>query len=336
MHRVRSLALLLFFCGSSSLFAACGTKSSGGVTPTPTPDGGDVDSGAPPPNDGGGGSDGAPPPDAGTEAGPYDGGSGPANLRVAAANLTSGGSQSYDPGEGIRILQGLKPDVVLLQEFNYGANTDVDARKMIDAAFGQSFSYFRESGAQIPNGVVSRWPILQSGTWTDPQVANRTFVYAKIQLPGAHPLWAVSMHLLTSSGTSRNLEAQAVVAQVNAVVPKDDYLVIGGDFNTDNRGEACIVSFGAIVATAGPYPADGAGNDNTSGPRTKPHDWVLPSPALAALQVPTVIGAGSFAAGLVFDSRVYTPLSDVAPVVATDSAASNMQHMAVVKDFHLQ
>jgi len=35
----------------------------------------------------------------------------------------------------------------------------------------------------------------------------------------------------------------------------------------------------------------------------------------------------------VFDSRVYTPLSDVAPVLSTDSAATNMQHMAVVRDF---
>jgi hypothetical protein len=34
----------------------------------------------------------------------------------------------------------------------------------------------------------------------------------------------------------------------------------------------------------------------------------------------------------VFDSRVYTPLADVSPVLMTDSAAVNMQHMGVVKD----
>lgn len=51
--------------------------------------------------------------------------------------------------------------------------------------------------------------------------------------------------------------------------------------------------------------------------------------------MPTVIGANSFPNGLVFDSRVYTPIDDVAPCLATDSAATNMQHMAIVKDFSL-
>jgi endonuclease/exonuclease/phosphatase family metal-dependent hydrolase len=324
------------FC--ALLLAACGNSGSGANDAGPAPDtGGAADTGTQPSD---AGADAAPAGDAAADGAVYDGGAGPANLRIVSANLTSGGGQSYDPGEGIRILQGIKPDVVLLQEFNYGANTDADARKMIDAAFGPSFSYFRESGAQIPNAVVSRWPILESGTWIDPQVQNRAFVYAKLQIPGAHPLWAVSMHLLTTSAANRDLEAQAVVAQVKTVVPAGDFLVVGGDFNTDTRAEPCIATFGAVVATAGPYPDDGHGNDFTSGTRTKPHDWVLPSPALAALQVPTVFasdgGVSTFANGLVFDSRVYTPLSDVPPVLATDSAATNMQHMAVVKDFHLQ
>ena len=51
--------------------------------------------------------------------------------------------------------------------------------------------------------------------------------------------------------------------------------------------------------------------------------------------MPVVIGENSFANGLVFDSRVYTPLSDVAPVVQSDSGATNMQHMAVIRDFRL-
>jgi endonuclease/exonuclease/phosphatase family metal-dependent hydrolase len=319
--------------------AACGNGGSGGGA-VPTGDAGPGLPDSQPQGDGGGTEDGAqPPPDSGGSdtggGGSYDGGPGNANIRIVSANLTSGGSQSYTPGEGIRILQGIKPDVVLLQEFNYATNSDADLRQMVDTAFGASFSYFRETGAQIPNGVVSRWPIIKSGTWTDPQVNNRAFAYAKLQIPGAIPLWAISMHLLTSNATSRNLEAEAVLAQVKATIPPGDYIVIGGDFNTDNRTELCIATFSAIVSTAAPYPVDQANNDSTSGTRTKPHDWVLPSPGLFALQVPTVIGAASFPAGLVFDSRVYTPLTDVAPVLATDSAASNMQHMAVIKDFHI-
>ena len=328
-------AVLLFssasVCVGAWLVGACGASSTPAIADAgPGDDGSGV-----PPVDGSAPPDSAPPAETGTDDAPYDGPPGPASLRVAAANLTSGSNQSYDPGEGIRILQGLKPDVVLLQEFNYGANTDADARTMVDLAFGASFSYFRETGAQIPNAVISRLPIAESGSWTDPAVANRSFAYAKIALPGPLPLWAVSMHLLTTSATNRDTEAAAVVAQVGTVVPKGDYLVLGGDFNTDVRTEPCITTFSQIVVTAGPYPADGAGNDNTSGPRTKPHDWLLAGPSFAAYQVPTVIGADNFANGLVFDSRVYTPLADVAPVMMGDSAATNMQHMAVVKDFHL-
>jgi hypothetical protein len=51
--------------------------------------------------------------------------------------------------------------------------------------------------------------------------------------------------------------------------------------------------------------------------------------------VPTVIGSSSFPNGLVFDSRVYTPLTDVAPIQKADSSALNMQHMPVVRDFAL-
>ncbi len=314
-------------CSLASAFflglAACGTSSSAPVGATA--------SDAQAPDDAAAGSDAG---DGGKT--PYDGGSGPATLRIAAGNLSTGNNQSYDPGEGIRILAGVKPDVALLQELNYGANADADVRTLVDTAFGPSFSYYRETGAQIPNAIVSRYPILASGAWTDPQVGNRKLVYAKLQIPGAHPLWAVSLHLLTTGAGPRDLEAQAVVAQVKTIAAPDDFVVVGGDFNTDARAEACITTLGAIVVTAAPYPADGSGNDNTSQPRSKPHDWVLVSPGLAALQTPTVIGANSFAAGLVFDSRVYTPIADVAPVLATDCASPNMQHMAVVRDFKLQ
>ncbi len=337
----QSLLVLGFF------FAACGASSNRARPDAGTPgDGGASDASAldfatPIPDalstaDGLG--DSALPLDQGLlDGGPDLGGSyggTPGNLRIASANLTSGTAQSYDPGAGLHILEGLRPDVVLIQEFNYGANTDTDVRKMIDKTFGPTFSYFRESGAQIPNGVVSRWPIIASGSWVDPQVSNRGFAYAEIALPGAHHLWAVSLHLLTSTATDRAKEATSVVAHVKATVPSGDYLVIGGDFNTGVRNEACVTTLAQVVATAAPYPNDGS-NSNTSGTRSKPHDWVLPGSGLERSQVATTIGANTFPAGLVFDSRVYKPLSDVPPVVAGDSGAPNMQHMAVVKDFYL-
>ncbi|MBX5481440.1 MAG: hypothetical protein IRZ16_06275 [Myxococcaceae bacterium] len=253
-----------------------------------------------------------------------------------AANLTSGNNQSWDPGHGIRILQGLDPDVVLIQEFNYGTNDEADLRAFVDTAFGPGFYFVRESGAQIPNGVISRYPILASGVWDDPEVSNREFVWTQIDLPGPKDLWAVSLHLLTANASVRNAEAHALVGFITASVPEGDYLVIGGDFNTDTRGEACIATLDQVVVTdpaLAPYPVDQNGLDGTNAKRTKPYDWVLADPDLNPLQQPVEIGSSTYPSGLVFDSRVYTPLSEVPPVLATDSGASNMQHMAVVKDF---
>ena len=85
-------------------------------------------------------------------------------FRVMAANLT-GDSQVYAP-PAIRIFQGLKPDVVAIQEFNCGNNT-TDIRTLVDTAFGTQFHYYRESGYSIPNGIISRYPIRAAGSWLD-------------------------------------------------------------------------------------------------------------------------------------------------------------------------
>lgn len=255
------------------------------------------------------------------------------HVRVIAGNLTSGNKQSWDPGDGIRILKGLKVDVALLQEFNYGSNTDADYKAMIGQAFEDGFYYTAETGVQIPNGVVSRWPIKESGTWEDPQVGNRAFQWARIDIPGDKDLWAVSMHLLTSNASRRQAEAKALVDKIKANVPDSDYLVMGGDFNTPGRTEAALSTFGAITRTTGPWPVDPQGKGGTNASRSKPYDWVIASRALDALEIPLVVGTQSFKNGLVFDSRTYNDLPSVAPVRKSDSGASNMQHMGVVREF---
>lgn len=264
--------------------------------------------------------------------GDLDGGGG-WRLRVMTANTTSGNRQSYDPGEGVRIFQGVHPDVALIQEFNYGDNSDTAIRGFVNTAFGSGFSYYRERGAQIPNGVASRYPIVASGNWVDPRVSNRSFAWARIDIPGTPDLWAVSVHLLTSNASNRDLEAKALVSEIQKAMPAGDYLVIGGDLNSGSRTEACLTSLSAVVSTTAPFPADNLGNANTSGSRSKPYDWVMPSPNLRSFATAVIIGAHSFANGLVVDSRVYAPISELSPVMMADSAASNMQHMAVVEDF---
>jgi hypothetical protein len=47
------------------------------------------------------------------------------------------------------------------------------------------------------------------------------------------------------------------------------------------------------------------------------------------------LGDQSFPAGLVIDTRIHKPISDLAPALVTDSEAPNMQHMGVIRDFLL-
>jgi len=261
------------------------------------------------------------------------GGGNMTRVRLMAGNLTSGNAQAYE-APGTRLFQGLHPDIAMIQEFNVGDNAPATIRAWVDTAFGASFSFYRESGVQIANGIVSRYPIVSSGFWEDPQSPNREFAYARIDVPGPVDLWAVSVHLLTDDA-KRPAEATALVGFINANVPAGDYLVIAGDFNSDTRTEAAITTLGQVVSVAGPYPADQAGDPDTNAGRSSPYDWVMFDNDLKAHQVAVTIGANSYANGLVFDSRVYTPLADVTPVLASDSAATNMQHMGVVKDVQL-
>ncbi len=260
---------------------------------------------------------------------------GEAALRVMAANITSGSGQSYDLGHGTRIFQGTDPDVVLIQEFNVGNNSDPELRAWVDSAFGTSFQYSRESGAQIPNGVISRWPILAAGEWDDPRVSNRDFAWARIDVPGPKDLWAVSVHLLTTNASERNSEARALVQFIKAQVPAGDYLVIGGDFNTGSRSESCLGTLSEVVKASGPWPTDKNGNGNTNASRKEPYDWVLVDADLTPYQVPTVIGSSTFSNGLVVDTRVFSPLAEISPARSGDSGAQYMQHMAVIRDFRI-
>jgi len=266
---------------------------------------------------------------------PHSGIGAPFSLRAVAANLTSGNAQSYDPGEGQRILQGIHPDIVMIQEFKVGTNTDAGIAGFASSLSGDDagMHVWRGTVGNLPNGVISRWPIIEAGDWVDPQVDNRGFTWAHVDLPGPRELWVVSVHFLTSNATERRQEATALIAQLQVKVPNDDFLLIGGDFNTDNRGEGALTTLSARVMTNTAHPVDQGNDGDTSASRSKPYDWVLGSSCLVANQVPVQVGSNQFTGGLVVDTRIYTPITDLAPALQSDSAATNMQHMAVVKDF---
>ena len=255
-------------------------------------------------------------------------------IRTVAANITSGNSQAYE-APGTRILQGLQPDVVMIQEFDVNSGSTADLRGWVDSTFGPEFNYFRENYSGIPNGVISRWPIVASGSWDDTIIGDRGFAWARIDIPGEKNLWVVSVHLKASSGfaSERQTQARQLVAYIQANVPPEDYLLLGGDLNTFSTTESCVRTLGDLLTTAAPHPVDQAGDPDTNASRSEQYDWVLAEPELDSLETPVKIGALSFAHGLVFDSRKFTPLNSVSPVLSGDSGASNMQHMAVVRAF---
>jgi endonuclease/exonuclease/phosphatase family metal-dependent hydrolase len=197
-------------------------------------------------------------------------------VRVMAANLT-GNSQIYGAPQ-VRILQGLKPDIVCIQEFRYATSSQDDIRYFVTNTFGTTFSYFRESGFAIPNGVISRWPILNAGSWDDPEIPDRGFAWAQIDLPGTNDLYAVSVHLSSGGGSAvRANEAAHLKALIQANFPAGSWVIVAGDMNTDTRSESAMATFTTFLSDS-PIPSDSesGGDEDTNTNRNKPTTMCCP------------------------------------------------------------
>jgi endonuclease/exonuclease/phosphatase family metal-dependent hydrolase len=251
---------------------------------------------------------------------------------VMAANLTDQPERYEEPG--IRILQGLKPDIVALQEFRYGVSQPAELRGFVDLAFGTNFDFYREPGDYaIPNGIVSRWPLVEAGSWDDPELADRGFAWARIALPGTNELFVVSVHWHSSGGaSSRAAEAWALRSNIMSQLPAGAWVIVAGDLNTRTREESPFTVLRAFLSDT-PIPSDApsGGNANTNRKRDRPYDYVLTSFSLTNHLVPTRVGGVEYPDGIVFDSARFTPLEGVAPIRESDS--TNCQHMAVMKTF---
>ncbi len=262
--------------------------------------------------------------------------SGESGVRIMAANLTSGNNQKYE-SPGIQIMQAVKPDVILIQEFTPASGT---VENLVAQICGADCTFQRGSvanGGTIPNGVISRYPILAMGTWIDTPTQNRQFEWARIDVPGPRDLLAISVHLLTKD-ESRPPQTAALVNYIQTNAQPTDYVVLGGDFNTSSYDDPAFATLAAVLDTAAPYPADQTGNTGTNTNRLmegkgKPYDHVVANASLRAHETAVVIGGSSFAAGAVIDTRVYNPITDLAPAQVGDSGAVNMQHMGVVRAY---
>jgi len=265
-------------------------------------------------------------------------------VRVMAANLSSGDNMRYETA-GRNILRGLEPDVVAIQEFNYasaslGVNTAAALREMVDTTFGTNFVYYREAGYLIPNGIISHYPILASGSWLDSDsgVNDRGFAWAQLDVPGTNDLYVVSVHLKASSGSANESRRAAEAAELKALIstnfPANAWVIVAGDLNIYDETEDAVSVFGTFLSDS-PVPADQNGDSDTNANRNERYDRVLMSFSLTNALTPVAMPSRTYTTGLVFDSRVYTPLAEVSPVQSGDSGVSGMQHMGVARDFKI-
>lgn len=263
-------------------------------------------------------------------------------LRLMAGNITSGTNQTYDLGHGTRIFQTLKPDIAMIQEFNLKSKT---REEWVTSTFGEDFRFvFSENN--IPNGIISKYPILDSGYWASNIENSRNWDWAVIDIPGSRDLLAISVHLHTSKNPE---EYPVLIEKIKAKQAEGNYhVVIAGDFNTPNRDDV-QKNFAGVFNVRGPWPVDQNGREGTDANRNdrdidnqRPLDWVLMSYELDALEIPITVGEHTYADGHILDSRVYAglcsvhantdELADIPPVDAADSSYLQMQHMAVVRD----
>lgn len=278
---------------------------------------------------------------------PYDGES--VQIRIVAGNVTSGNNQSYDPGHGIRIFQALKPDIALVQEMNYGNNSASDYKNFAQKIVGTNYYAVDSADYQIPNGVVSRYPITSHGYWKDPNINNRALMWAVVDIPGNKDIFAISVHLHTSPASDQTTAALVIVdeiAKLKSANPDKYYYVVGGDFNGPTAVSSGGFGKNNTFYVAGPDPVDEEGYGETNAGRKKQLDFVLADYPLHEFQVPTVYYSSkdpaktrTYENGLVFDTRVYSQsvLDEYfSPAQTSDSSASQMQHMAVVKDFLIE
>lgn len=254
-------------------------------------------------------------------------------IRIMSANLT-GSSQKYE-APAIRIFQGLKPDIVAIQEFNYSNNTSNDIRYFVNMAFGTNYYYYRETnpGYSIPNGVVSKYPIIESGSWDDPEIPDRGFAWAIIDIPGETNLMVVSVHFKASASDAARRAIEAITLKSLVLTnSKSNYYVVAGDLNTSSSSEQALVILKSFLVDE-PIPTDTNGDPDTNLNRNERYDYILCSPPFASLMSATILGTQQFTNGLVFDSRNYPYLSELLPIQKNDSGYA--QHMAVLKDFKI-
>ena len=270
-------------------------------------------------------------------------------LRLMAANTTTGRYGFYQ-SDGIRIFQAIDPDVIMVQEFLYDGSIDTLVEKIYGAGcLSQKKCFYYRGDRSKPNGIISKYKIIDHGFWRDSGYSDRNLDWAIIDIPGNIELYAISVHLSTK-GSEQVAPARMIATKIaahKAANPGKYYYVVGGDFN----GSTAVGGFTSSNAFDGsdPYPESekcrtGKGSykcTNTNHGRTKHYDWILESSNLSKFRVTTKLCKQNdkndcleYPKSLVFDTREYINKSDyILPAKLNDSSDEYMQHMSIIKDF---
>lgn len=258
---------------------------------------------------------------------------------VMSANLTGGtnivnGTYTFDV-TAQRLIRRLRPDVLAIQEWKF---TNASARAFVDSVLGTNYYFYIEpesEGFPIPNGVISRWPIIASNEWADSFVGSRDYVHATIDLPGNRNLNVVSVHFKAGDpeAATRESEARELTNYIaGASFSTNDYLVICGDLNLTSRTETTFTVLTQLVTDV-QQPRDQQGNANSNLGQTKPFDHVLPNELLNAEHLSINIGGFSYTSGAIYITRQFG--NHPRPALVEDSYIVNRAHHSVLKLFNV-
>ena len=261
-------------------------------------------------------------------------------IQVMSANLVSGGWPNINYySNSRRIFQGLTPDIVLIQEFKVA--TGSTREEYVNEVFGPGYYLYYEIGSS-PNGIISRWPFKSAGEWSDPEVSDRDFAWAVINIPGDIDLQVVSVHLKASPGPTeretRRVESEQIKAYVQANFDDDHYILVGGDLNTYHSPvEPCLSVFASFLDYNDHTPADRLGNSDTNEGRDKRYDWLMANHLLDELHTTTMVGTQdrSYSEGIVFDSWVFPNVASEVPPIKYDDSHGTMDHMGMIKTYNI-
>lgn len=260
-------------------------------------------------------------------------------FRVVAANLNTTQAEGTTAA-GQRLLQGLKPDIVLVQGFYAGEIGNPAFVRQTFPEWTTPYLYMVANTAP-QNGILTRFPILnfERGAIDHTFDFSRAAGWARLRLPNDVSLLAFSI-ALSESAQERVFEVESLLPEIRLVQARfpGSYTLIGGVTGADSLDDPTIARLAEVADLLAPAANDGSTSATatlTNVLRTRQMNAILPAPELVEYQRDTIVGAQFFPTGLVFDSRFYSPLADVAPIQPGDSASGRIEELLVVRDFEL-